>query len=694
VPPLQALTFNQLGGVQTRKALTAFAPYEAVSCLGGYFDVNGAFTKRYGGEKYNTTSLAASLSGLYHFRYNADSASEFLIASGTTIKKGNGGSPTDIKTGQTSGTFYNFATHDDRAFIVNKADLMLWYDGTNVRQAGIDAPSSDPTPAANTSGALLNGTYLINVTFESDLGEESNPYSSNATITLSGANDEIDLTSIPVSSDAQVTKRNIYMTEVDGSVLRLQQTINDNSTTTASITTDATGRLLEYTHDVAPSGCGGVISHQSRLIVYKNNKIYISYPTTTDYPGAVYFPQGTLDQETDFSSEVGNSDPITGIISFYDVVFIFKKYDIYILSGTSPVDYRIDRVRNDERIGCVSGRTLAIVQNWCFFVGVNGVYRTNGVEIQDVSYCLADWFNQNSTDTTYKINKLYLENSCAVYFKEKNIYLFFNAAGSATNNSMCYCMDVNSIVGDGATGKIYAKWNPWPGFITQAAAIVIESGVEKWFRGDELGYVFRQEVLNGDGSNVTSTATSGGASTLTDSAQSWTTDLYAGLRINITGGTGNDQERIIASNTGTVITVTVAWDTQPDQTSEYTIGGPPFHHQDAFTDYGEPSLSKRWRYSRPRFETSGDYGVNVSYFFDFSSSESDTFSYDLSAASLFDVSLFDVATFDGSAIVQEKIPIPGSRIHKWASHKIENNNAGQPIVYYGHDKLFQMKGVR
>ena len=68
------------------------------------------------------------------------------------------------------------------------------------------------------------------------------------------------------------------------------------------------------------------------------------------------------------------------------------------------------------------------------------------------------------------------------------------------------------------------------------------------------------------------TATSGGASTLTDTAKTWTVNVYAGKVVTITGGTGSGQVRKIASNTVNTLTVGVAW-TLPgvDNTSTYAI---------------------------------------------------------------------------------------------------------------------------
>lgn len=66
-------------------------------------------------------------------------------------------------------------------------------------------------------------------------------------------------------------------------------------------------------------------------------------------------------------------------------------------------------------------------------------------------------------------------------------------------------------------------------------------------------------------------ATSGGASILTDTTKTFTTNQYTNYFISIIGGTGVGQTRVISSNTTTVITVSLAWTTPPDLTSHYEI---------------------------------------------------------------------------------------------------------------------------
>jgi hypothetical protein len=69
------------------------------------------------------------------------------------------------------------------------------------------------------------------------------------------------------------------------------------------------------------------------------------------------------------------------------------------------------------------------------------------------------------------------------------------------------------------------------------------------------------------------TATGGTSSTIVDSVKSWSTDRWKNMSIYITSGTGAGQSRSVVSNTGTTLTISPAWNTNPDTTSTYKIQG-------------------------------------------------------------------------------------------------------------------------
>jgi hypothetical protein len=61
------------------------------------------------------------------------------------------------------------------------------------------------------------------------------------------------------------------------------------------------------------------------------------------------------------------------------------------------------------------------------------------------------------------------------------------------------------------------------------------------------------------------------STTLNNTGKSWGSNMWANSQVRITGGTGSGQIRAIASNTGTALTVSVAWTITPDATSTYAI---------------------------------------------------------------------------------------------------------------------------
>lgn len=67
------------------------------------------------------------------------------------------------------------------------------------------------------------------------------------------------------------------------------------------------------------------------------------------------------------------------------------------------------------------------------------------------------------------------------------------------------------------------------------------------------------------------------STTLNNSAKSWTVNQWTNAQVRITSGLGAGQVRTIASNTATALTVSVAWTTTPDSTSNYSIEGNDDH---------------------------------------------------------------------------------------------------------------------
>lgn len=125
-----------------------------------------------------------------------------------------------------------------------------------------------------------------------------------------------------------------------------------------------------------------------------------------------------------------------------------------------------------------------------------------------------------------------------------------NAGTLATNSIKYYDFALNTWVALAITG-LPATWG------TDGKAISTPSWVDNAYLSFATG--------TSTGTNTTTT--------LNNTAKAWTTNQWANSQVRIVSGTGAGQIRSVASNTGTALTVSVAWTTTPDATSVYSIEG-------------------------------------------------------------------------------------------------------------------------
>lgn len=119
-----------------------------------------------------------------------------------------------------------------------------------------------------------------------------------------------------------------------------------------------------------------------------------------------------------------------------------------------------------------------------------------------------------------------------------------------------------------------SNWIPVP----QSVAVSVSAPFSPWqtksYTSDPIPFVNTdiesQPGLHDNTINVSSTATSGTSTALTDTGQSWTVNEWQNGIVKITGGTGSGQWRQITSNTSDTLTVGT-WDITPDNTSTYEI---------------------------------------------------------------------------------------------------------------------------
>lgn len=146
----------------------------------------------------------------------------------------------------------------------------------------ITAPTA-ATAAVSSGGSLSSGsTFTVKVTYyQSSDGYETTLGSASGTVTASASNATISLTAIPVSTEPLVTSRRIYVSK-DSGTYYYDQEISDNTTTTATISTETTS-TVEAPDYVGIKGLIGDIWIESvgRYLEYRDESdLRMNYPNS------------------------------------------------------------------------------------------------------------------------------------------------------------------------------------------------------------------------------------------------------------------------------------------------------------------------------------------------------------------------------------------------------------------------------
>lgn len=687
----QSITYKSMGGMRTDLPINSLPEDVALVAKNCRLDDFPEVNRRMGFEKYNTTQYtgAGNITGLYDFRYG--SSSKFIVATSTKIYTDDQTTQSEIKSGMTSGSYYNFSTFDNFLWICNGTDRVLKYDGTTVTNASLTVPSVGTFAAAD-SGSVGNvtGTVKYLVTFYvTSTGQESNPFTLANAASVSVVNKIVNLTAIPVSSDTQVTARKIYRTTSGGSEYSAQYlvTISDNTTTTyADNILDANlGELIELDHDPAPT--------LKKMIIHKNRAFGITGIDSRVYftkaLNVWYWPQGITDLSATasqfyFDIDPDNGDTVSNIITYYDYILIFKNNSVYVLGGYDESDFFIRKIDYEINVGCISFRGSVVAGNWCYFLDRNGIYRTNAQIIEYVGEPMESFFDPDNSASDLKVNQAQLTNAVMIVDQRKPRNLIRVSLPSGDNT-------VNDL-----TLIYYWTKNMWTydtGYIAQSYAVRCVNNEDYLIRGDNYGFVLEEEQQNGDGGLIYSTATSGTANTLTDTAQSMTVDLYKGAYVDILSGTGAGDRLKIISNTATTITIDGNFSATPDTTSIYTIGGIDFEYIHGWRDYGDSAFTKRLKYVRPWIDGDGDYNVTAYVWYDFEQARTETLTLNIDAQPLWDVAVWDVDEWDSEVVINDLIRTESNKIHVYVAFGIAHKPAGQSVALKGYNLYFQTKGL-
>lgn len=152
------------------------------------------------------------------------------------------------------------------------------------------------------------------------------------------------------------------------------------------------------------------------------------------------------------------------------------------------------------------------------------------------------------------------------------VITFVETAGTAHSASSVYrmCTPVFYVLNAGTlAANVFKKYC----FATNTWTALTQTGLPATI-GTDSKLISTPSWLDSDYLNfATGTASAGASTTLTTTGTTWATNQWANSQVRIVSGTGAGQIRTIASNTGTVLTVSVAWTTNPDATSVFQIQG-------------------------------------------------------------------------------------------------------------------------
>jgi hypothetical protein len=323
--------------------------------------------------------------------YKADGTRKLISAAGGKLKFRDDvtGAWTDISINGTtavmsSSVICDWAVYKNRLYIADGTAIQR-YNGTDDIYAGGVIPAA-PTLAQTTGGSLtLLKTYKYFVTsIAGDMGE--GPKGAEATITLSGANNKVNLSNIlAAAAKFEETEKRIYRTKGDGTIFYLLTTIPSATTTYSDIIAD-TGLGLEYVPAIVPPATARfiIIGNDERAYYFGMPGVDASLVRVSD----VGFPDRVIDNGKDGFFVVSNNDNdiLTGGGSVPGGIVFFKRNTVWLSRGFGYPPISIaPRDKRGGGIGSTSPFSIVSTPLGLMFLSQRGeLYNFDGTNMEEV----------------------------------------------------------------------------------------------------------------------------------------------------------------------------------------------------------------------------------------------------------------------------------------------------------------------
>jgi len=461
-----------------------------------HMDESGSLVKWLGMKKYNSIQLleaavGATFTGL--FDYVQAIGTRHPMATGLTglyrfgnpsantwnaISLANVGGDRTI----TADDLSSWVVLRDILYQFNGKDPNIKFDAATAFNMGIAAPGIGTIGAIATGTELGIGTYSYKVTFyNSALAHESNPSAKTADIVTTSGNQQINLTGIPVSIDAQVNRRRLYRTALDGGVWLFLAEIADNTTTifndaNADSTLGVQGE--EFAFGVPPISRIAEIYKGHVFMVPKNSsRIHFS---KQNFPNAVH--------ANDFRDlDPDDGDVVTGIKRLFGEIIAFKNDSIWNGIGDDRDTFQF--TRQVTGVGSVNHHGILIVpgKNLIMFPSENGFYTYDGITEQ---------YQTIQIESVYRaLNQARLNLMVGFPYKPKNFLIWLASNGSSTQGDILIIYDY-----------VQNQWmtRPIPNTKANIGAIIEDaSNNELFYLGGYGGHVWQGDTgLSDDGAAI------------------------------------------------------------------------------------------------------------------------------------------------------------------------------------------------
>lgn len=354
-------------------------PDEFKEGLNGVLTQNGMVKKRGGSETKNSTGITVtsgigftSLKELMRYSISGGSVTQtrkLLATAGSNLMSLTPSGSTltitgssNIKTNLTVDAYNDIVISQNKAFYANGDDL-VWTDGVNAYDVGIEQPVTAPTEQAQVAGNVLPGIYKYVYAYarSTEEGFYGLVTDDSVQVTVVTSNKKVTIRCVASNNtDTSSDKIYLFRTLAGPGVeyYKVAEAANPNdgsnvdiedNTADASIDASTDGYLDN--HNEPPAGIRFMVSMANRMFYADYHKIYFS---DLELPECV-------NPSNKVAFEKNDGELIAGIGKILNYLVIFKKTKTYIFDASNPTNTTAKEISNS--IGCDSFRTIKSVEN-------------------------------------------------------------------------------------------------------------------------------------------------------------------------------------------------------------------------------------------------------------------------------------------------------------------------------------------